>query len=70
MNYHYSQQPLTLRECQVYEFILQGNSTKKIAEKLEVSFETIKTHRKNIYRKLNVKTGIELICLHHQHTIA
>ena len=46
---------------------LLGNSTKKIAETLEIGFETVKTHRKNIYQKFNVKTGIELISLHHRH---
>lgn len=68
--YHNLHLPLTSREQEVYEFIIKGNTTKNIAEKLAVGFETIKTHRKNIYRKLKVKTGIELISVHHQKLIS
>ena len=57
---------LTPREKEIYKLIVDDNSTTAIAEKLSVSYETIKSHRRNIYRKLRVKSLIELMNLHHK----
>ena len=46
--------PMELRVCQ---FIQAGRRTKDIAETLNLSVETIQTHRKNIRKKLNLKGG-------------
>mgnify|MGYP006077265605 CR=1 FL=1 len=54
---------LTPRECQVLHLILMGHSIKWIAEHLENSLETIKSHRKNIYTKLDVSSQAELFYL-------
>ncbi len=43
---------LTPREIEIIRLIRNGLSTFQIAEKLFVSAETIKTHRRNIYYKL------------------
>jgi len=48
----FSQKILTLREEDVLRLQLKGKSTKEIAGILELSEETIKTHRKNILAKL------------------
>lgn len=45
---------LTPTEENVLRELVEGESYKIIASKLNVSLETIKTHIKNIYRKLNV----------------
>jgi len=54
---------LTNRERQVVEFVLLGNSTRRIAEKLGLSPETVKLHRKNSYAKLEICSQAELFRL-------
>ncbi|TCK84934.1 response regulator transcription factor [Albibacterium bauzanense] len=46
--------PLSDRESQVLQYISEGKSYSKIADELFISKETVKTHIKNIYRKLEV----------------
>lgn len=54
---------LTRRERQVTELVLLGNSTRIIAEKLAISMETVKLHRKHAYAKLDVSSQAELFYL-------
>jgi len=54
---------LTRREQQVTELVLLGNSTRLIAEKLGISTETVKLHRKHAYAKLDVSSQAELFLL-------
>ncbi|WP_137169944.1 helix-turn-helix transcriptional regulator [Marinomonas sp. FW-1] len=51
---------LTKREKEIVELILTGLSSASIAEKCFVSEGTVKNHRKNIYRKLKIKSQAEL----------
>ncbi len=53
--------PLTSREGQVLKLITQGNSYSRIANELHISKETSKSHIRNIYRKLNVKSKSEVV---------
>lgn len=53
--------PLTKRETQVLEGIASGKSRGKIATELFIDLETVKTHIKNIYHKLNVNSKDEAI---------
>lgn len=46
--------PLTRRETEILEHIAIGKSRKKIAEELFIDLETVKSHIKNIYHKLDV----------------
>jgi DNA-binding NarL/FixJ family response regulator len=50
---------LTPREQQVLRQLATGKSNKEIAEYFYVSTETVKSHVKNIYRKLNIKNRVE-----------
>ncbi|MBB1287360.1 hypothetical protein HRH25_23490 [Flavisolibacter sp. BT320] len=45
---------LTYREVEVLQLISKGYTRNQIAQELFVSAETVKTHIKNIYRKLKV----------------
>jgi DNA-binding NarL/FixJ family response regulator len=51
---------LTPREADVLDHLRQGRSNAEIALALHVSIETVRTHRRNIYRKLGVRTRREL----------
>ena len=52
---------LTGRELQILNMIVMGLSRSQIAEQLEVAAETIKSHRKNLMKKMEVRTVTELI---------
>lgn len=52
---------LTKRELEVLPLITKGHTTMTIADILNVSVHTINSHRKNILKKLNLKSPIELI---------
>jgi len=52
---------LTDMEFKVLSLIAQGNTTIEISAKLFRSFETIKTHRKKLLKKLNCKNTAALI---------
>ena len=54
---------LTDRETQVINLVLHGHSTKTLAEKLSISMETVKLHRKHAYAKLEVSSQAELFYL-------
>lgn len=54
---------LTERETQVINLVLHGHSTKTLAEKLSISMETVKLHRKHAYAKLEVSSQAELFYL-------
>ena len=47
---------LTVREVQIVDMVLQGHSTESIARALGVASGTVKVHRRNIHRKLNIKS--------------
>lgn len=51
---------LTEREQQVTQMVLKGHSNYSIADILGLSIETVKVHRRNIYRKLNISSVSEL----------
>ena len=52
---------LTISEVEIVRLIAGGMTTKEIAEKKYISFHTVNTHRKNIFRKLSVSNASELI---------
>jgi DNA-binding NarL/FixJ family response regulator len=51
---------LTEREKEILHLLIKGNSYKEIASTLFISVETLNSHIKNIYRKLNVHSRSEL----------
>lgn len=54
---------LSVREIETARLILQGFSSKAIAQQMGISPETVKVHRRNLYHKLNVNGHGELFAL-------
>ena len=54
---------LTAREIDTARLILQGFSSKAMAQQMGISPETVKVHRRNLYHKLNVTGHGELFAL-------
>jgi len=53
--------PLSATEKLVIQHLSMGNSTRDIARLLSLSEDTIKFHKKNIYKKLDVKNSNEAV---------
>jgi DNA-binding NarL/FixJ family response regulator len=60
---------LTPREKEILELLVGGNSYKMIADKSNVSIDTVKKHLQNIYHKLHVNCGTEAVAKALQHKI-
>ena len=58
---HSSMKNLTDREFEVLQLLGEGKGTREIAEQIHLSPKTVEAHRANIKRKLNLKSGSELI---------
>ena len=58
---------LTHRERQIARLIAYEHTTAEIANKLFISSETVKTHRKKMFSKLAVRNiaGLVRICIQH-----
>lgn len=54
---------LTPREKEFIELIYRGKSNKEIAEMLFLSESTVKTHIYNIFRKMEVRNRVGVICI-------
>lgn len=54
-------QPLSLRERQVAELLIQGYTNMNIAAHLEVSENTVRTYVRRLYRKLGVYNRLQLV---------
>ena len=52
---------LTASEIEIVRLISGGLTTKEIANQKNISFHTVNTHRKNIFRKMRINNTSELI---------
>jgi DNA-binding NarL/FixJ family response regulator len=52
---------LTASEIEIVRLVAEGLTTKEIAARKHISFHTVTTHRKNIFRKLGVTNASELL---------
>jgi len=52
---------LSPREIEVLQWLIKGYSIKHIAVQMNLAFDTIRSHLKNIYQKLHVNCGKEAI---------
>ena len=53
--------PLTAREMEILDLIVQEYSSKQIAAQLYISNHTVISHRKNMMEKLEVKSVVGLV---------
>lgn len=52
---------LTIRECEIARLACQGLRNNEIAKNLKITHGTVKTHIRNIYRKVRVKNKIAML---------
>jgi DNA-binding NarL/FixJ family response regulator len=52
---------LSQREIEIIELIKQGESSKEIAQQLNITLKTVEVHRHNILKKLNLKNTAALV---------
>jgi DNA-binding NarL/FixJ family response regulator len=52
---------LTNRERQILHCLAEGNNNKEISDCLFLSIETVKSHMKNIFRKMDAKSRLEAV---------
>jgi DNA-binding NarL/FixJ family response regulator len=52
---------LTAREAEILQGVIQGMRNREIADRLQISEKTVKTHLGSIFRKLNVNRRAELL---------
>ena len=52
---YYEKSILTKREKEVFDLLIQNNSTQDIANKLGISEKTVRNHISNVMQKLGVK---------------
>jgi DNA-binding NarL/FixJ family response regulator len=60
---------LTRREMEILMFIGQALNNREIAEKLYISDQTVSVHRKNIMRKIGVRSTANLIKLTYDYSL-
>jgi DNA-binding NarL/FixJ family response regulator len=52
---------LTTREREILQLLAEGKNNKEVAGILNLSLYTVETHRSNIFQKLNLHSGAELV---------
>ncbi len=55
---------LTKTERQIIKLLAEGNCNKQVADLINTSFHTVNTHKKNIYKKLQINSISELVKLY------
>ena len=57
--YYFMKKPLSEREKEVLELIVEGKSNKEIGNILKISKNTVKAHTEKIYEKLAVEDRVQ-----------
>jgi DNA-binding NarL/FixJ family response regulator len=61
VNLHFTEANLTTREEEILAYLSKGFLYKEIASELFISIETVRTHVRKIYQKLQVRTRTEAL---------
>ena len=59
---------LTPKEKEILQQLVKGKSFKMIADAIGSTYETVRTHIKNIYAKLHVNSNTEAVSRSEEHT--
>jgi DNA-binding NarL/FixJ family response regulator len=62
-----SDHSITPRQNEIIKLLIKGFSTQEIADRMNVSVNTVKNHKQVLFRKVNVKSSVELINFAAQH---
>nr|WP_294582649.1 helix-turn-helix transcriptional regulator [uncultured Anaerotignum sp.] len=54
---------LTKKESDILDLLVKGYNNKEICDQMVISSNTVKKHILNIYRKLNIKNRVQLLCM-------
>jgi len=57
------QEPLSMRELALLEFVARGDSNKEIGDRLQITENTVKTHLRNIMAKLGARDRTEAVTI-------
>ena len=60
---------ITNRELEVIQLICDGCNSKEISDRLFISFNTVETHRRHIFQKLNIRNSTALVRFAIQHNL-
>ncbi|MEW5960468.1 MAG: response regulator transcription factor [Chloroflexota bacterium] len=61
-NTHLADYPaLTVRETEILQLVAEGHTNSEVGLRLSISPRTVETHRRNLMRKLNLRTQSDLI---------
>jgi len=60
-------EPLTPREIEVLQLIVQGYTNRQIGKELNISMRTVEGHRSNLVEKLGLHSRVELVRYARQH---
>ena len=52
---------LSVREREIADNLVEGLTAKEISGRLGISFDTVRTHAKSIYRKLHVRNKVQFV---------
>ena len=62
--------PLTPREIEIVQLLVEGKSNKQLAAELGVSVRTVEAHRRHVMQKLRIRSVVELVFYAMHHGIA
>jgi DNA-binding CsgD family transcriptional regulator len=60
---------LTQREIEIIRLLALGNTSHQVSKVLTISPHTVDTHRKNIFRKLEINSIADLVRFAHESSI-
>ena len=52
---------ISTRETEVLQLMADGKSSKQIADALTITTDTVESHRKSLYKKINVNNATEAV---------
>ena len=61
MSGRYQALSVSCRESEIIDALVRGLTAREVAQRLHISFHTVRTHVRNIYKRLGLSNRIELL---------